>query len=294
MCSVVRQDPLQRLGDGGLLAGTFGDGIVEFNSRYNEVKRYRAEGGDHDIPNDFVRVLRQDADGNFWVGTRGGLAFWDTKTGNFETFQSRQERKLKKSIENKVYKILSGADTISILRVGDFAELSRPFEVKKQGDYLIASQGEASSALAVDYGFIANENGETMWAGQSWEKSFWGGGDSKNRAHFDVVNLMPGKYTLNYISDDSHCYGNFNSTPPDLPEWWGVVIAPIDDAPLAENIKALSSDKGSARVMSDGDIRDIVLASGFAWVGTAAGGLNRIDVKTGEVKRIQERSPGRE
>jgi len=269
--------------DGGLLTGTWGDGIVELNGQFSEVERYTAGGGDHDIPNDFVRVLRKDADGNYWVGTRGGLAYWDRKTGEFETIQSNQQRRLKKSIENKVYANLSRPDTISILRVGDFAKLSRSFEVDVEGQYLIAGQEEATSALAVDYGFIANEQGEKIWSAESWNNSFWGGGDVKNRAHFDVVNLTPGKYTLNYVSDDSHSYGAFNSTEPDFPEWWGVVIAPIDDLALAENIKALSSKEGSTKLMSDGDIRDIVLAGDIAWIGTGAGGLNRLNVKTGEV-----------
>ncbi len=45
---------------------------------------------------------------------------------------------------------------------------------------------------------------------------------------------MPaGAYTVHYVTDDSHSFNNWNSFPPDDPQFWGVVVFPASKSDLA-------------------------------------------------------------
>ena len=51
------------------------------------------------------------------------------------------------------------------------------------------------------------------------------GGASKNRLYQGTLELDAGSYVLHYRTDDSHAYRDWNATPPDDPEAWGVQVA---------------------------------------------------------------------
>ena len=53
----------------------------------------------------------------------------------------------------------------------------------------------------------------------------------KNRMVDQVILLDKGEYILHYVSDDSHAFPDWNSTPPDDPLSWGVTVSEVGKTP---------------------------------------------------------------
>jgi hypothetical protein len=99
--------------------------------------------------------------------------------------------------------------------------LSTAFTLDNETAVRVYGIGEISPQGAFDYGWIVEENtGDTVW---SMEQGEWdhAGGAPRNRLADVVVRLPAGSYSLHYVSDDSHSYMSWNSTPPDH-LYWGI------------------------------------------------------------------------
>ena len=67
--------------------------------------------------------------------------------------------------------------------------------------------GEGLHGTMYDYGWIEeSETGKVVWE-MTFKMTDHGGGADKNRLVDTDILLKKGKYTLHYISDDSHSYG---------------------------------------------------------------------------------------
>src|SRR6185503_16846483 len=81
------------------------------------------------------------------------------------------------------------------------------------------------------------------------------GGAKKNIAFSGMINLAPGDYVLNYITDDSHSAADWNAAPPDDPLNYGITLYLPD--PKDEGSIALSSgeekDEALIRLTAVGD-----------------------------------------
>jgi hypothetical protein len=91
--------------------------------------------------------------------------------------------------------------------------------------------GEITGAEDIwDYGWLEDAaTGDTLWT-MSWNRSHPAGGSKKNRAEITFLTLQPGTYTLNYRTDGSHAYDDWNANRPDHPERWGTALFALDDA----------------------------------------------------------------
>jgi hypothetical protein len=56
-----------------------------------------------------------------------------------------------------------------------------------------------------------------------------GGGDQKNRLFDGVVKFERGDYIVYFVTDDSHSYWDWNSSPPYDQEGWGITILAADE-----------------------------------------------------------------
>ncbi len=75
-----------------------------------------------------------------------------------------------------------------------------------------------------DYGWITNEaTGARVWEMRR-DETEPAGGDSKNRRAERLFSLDPGRYTLHFVTDDSHHGGAFNGDAPDSPERYGIAL----------------------------------------------------------------------
>ena len=107
--------------------------------------------------------------------------------------------------------------------VGDDENLSKKFSISKKRLVKVIAIGEGSGGELVDYAWITDENGYTIWEMKYKETSHAGGG-SKNRIFNSEITLKAGDYKLHYITDDSHSFEEWNTSPPDNPQMYGVTL----------------------------------------------------------------------
>lgn len=118
----------------------------------------------------------------------------------------------------------SGDVLVNLTGIGDDMELSRRFSLKQATPIRIIALGEGKGRTMYDYGWIENdETGEVIWE-MTYRKTRHAGGANKNRISVANIILDEGKYTVYFVTDGSHSFEDFNASPPDNPESWGVVI----------------------------------------------------------------------
>ena len=75
-----------------------------------------------------------------------------------------------------------------------------------------------------DYGTILDARTRNKVWTMDVDRTFHGGGASKNRYIDEIVRLPKGDYIVTYTTDDSHTYDDWNSEPPFDPEHYGITI----------------------------------------------------------------------
>ncbi len=110
-----------------------------------------------------------------------------------------------------------------IVRVGNGANLVQPFTLDKPTHIRVYALGEGQNHEMYDYGWIENTSGGVVWE-MTYSMTFHAGGGRKNRMVSTTIVLDKGKYTLHYVSDDSHSFNHWNADPPDDPTMWGITL----------------------------------------------------------------------
>ncbi len=113
---------------------------------------------------------------------------------------------------------------VSINRVGDNATVKERFSLKDETTLKIYALGEGGRREVYDYVWIYDaQNHERVWQMDYGNTNFAGGAD-KNYVANKTITLPKGSYIVSYSSDDSHSFREWNSLPPDDPQFWGVTI----------------------------------------------------------------------
>ncbi len=113
---------------------------------------------------------------------------------------------------------------VDLMKVGDNAILSQGMELKKDLEVRVICLGEYDDGEAYDYGWIEDaKTNEIVWKFTGRNTVHAGGGD-KNRKFNGIVKLPKGQYIVKYISDGSHSYFDWNTTPPFEKEYWGISV----------------------------------------------------------------------
>lgn len=87
-----------------------------------------------------------------------------------------------------------------------------------------------------DYGWIVRlDTNEKVWEMNGRENCYAGGGE-KNRMIDELIRLDKGNYIVNYVTDDSHSYNDWNDTAPFEPGRWGITLW-VTDEKDRENIR---------------------------------------------------------
>ncbi len=113
-----------------------------------------------------------------------------------------------------------------LTRVGDDENLSKSFSISRKKYIRIVAIGEGTGGDMNDYAWITDENGYTIWEMKYNETSHAGGG-RKNRLFNSEIKLKAGNYKLHYKTDDSHSFEEWNNSPPDNPQMYGVTILKV-------------------------------------------------------------------
>ncbi len=146
----------------------------------------------------------------------------------------------------------SQASLIAITRAGDDFFETKPFKVSKDCDVRVYSIGEYSegSDAFVDYGWIEREGDEEPFWQMSRVNTEHAGGASKNRLFDGVVHLTAGSYVLGYVTDDSHAYGDWNSSPPYDQKNYGVSVFAVGKSFDPAIVKELPAETASGNVLA--------------------------------------------
>ncbi len=108
--------------------------------------------------------------------------------------------------------------------LGDDEEAVQSFSLSGTTEIRIIAIGEGLSGTMYDYGWIENEDtGEIIWE-MTYRKTGHAGGADKNRSVVANIILPEGRYSAHFITDGSHSFRDFNASPPDDPERWGMLV----------------------------------------------------------------------
>jgi len=110
-----------------------------------------------------------------------------------------------------------------ITKVFDDKELKKDFSISKKSKIRIIALGESRGNDLVDYAWITDSNGKFVWE-MNYNETKHAGGAEKNRIFNNLIELESGKYYLHFKTDDSHSFEEWNSTPPDNQQMFGVTI----------------------------------------------------------------------
>ena len=112
----------------------------------------------------------------------------------------------------------------SIVRVGNDERRRKEFSLSRESDVHIYAVGEGRSGEMFDYGWIEDANtGKTMWE-MKYRKTEHAGGAEKNRLFEGTMTLPAGRYIVFFETDGTHAYDEWNDSPPDDPDSWGITL----------------------------------------------------------------------
>ena len=253
------------------------DGLYSLNLQSGNLNNYKNKTYDNStLISNRIRSLALDKNENLWVGTRSGLQMRKAGENYFISVPSQFNRKYNPKLSSFLKNLRQNQKLLSdIVKVGDFADLTKEFVVRKNTKGLIYSLGEGNSGMW-DYGWLESEQGDTLWNASEFNESFHASGALKNRAKMGLLELKAGRYKLRYISDDSHSMQDFNSLPPQDSTYWGVQIFSLSDNEY-NNMKDLLAESENKTYLAGYDIKVLFHDSkNNMWVGTK-NGFSKID-----------------
>jgi hypothetical protein len=119
---------------------------------------------------------------------------------------------------------------VSIVKVGNNASRSEGFTLKNETRLRILAFGERDNnrRSMADYGSIIDARTRARVWTMDVSRTRHAGGASKNRFIDEVITLPAGSYIVNYVTDDSHAFGDWNDDAPFDPDHYGIVVSGAD------------------------------------------------------------------
>lgn len=269
------------LKDGSLLLGSWGDGLIQTNQQYQEVKRHRfTPGTPTSISNNQVRVIKPASNGKFWIGTENGLNLFTPETGHFERIESSGTRTYPKKLYTEIDRLVANQQQVArIDSVVDFGDRSASVAIPTAGNYLVFCVGEGDFQSPADFGWIENEQKDTVWEMRSFHHTRFAGGAFKNRVAIEKLSLPAGNYTVRYVADDSHSFGKWNDDAPDETPLYGISLIRLTKENEAALLPLLDQSKQPI-IINGSSISDVEVGRQYTWVAARDLGLTRIDPAT--------------
>ena len=134
---------------------------------------------------------------------------------------------------------------ISFTRMRNNEFVSEGFSCNRDLDLRIYALGEGNRGEMYDYGWIVDAKTHRKVWQMEYRNTEHAGGGEKNRLFDDVVQFKKGGYIVYYVSDDSHSYWDWNTSPPSDQESWGITLSGAGNNFKKSDISSLSeTDKG--------------------------------------------------
>ncbi|MEX2565659.1 MAG: two-component regulator propeller domain-containing protein, partial [Cyclobacteriaceae bacterium] len=273
--------------DGSLWLGTWGDGLIETNSQYQEINRYTNDPQSFTgLSGNAVRVLKKHPNGDLWIGTDFGLNVLDADTKLIKRIQSVFTRTYPEQLYEFVNNQFTSDQAIaSIVQVSDNADISQSANIETTGEYLVVATGEGDDNGMYDFGWLENDEGDIIWSAENMDDTFHAGGGIKNRGLIDFISLDKGTVHLRYKSDDSHSYDSWNVDAPSFINLWGITLIKIEDQNSQNDIHEYLQQPNNDIYINGSSIRDIhidIRDNNILWVSDF--GLTRIDLSDNSVQ----------
>lgn len=113
---------------------------------------------------------------------------------------------------------------VSINRMRDNTTVKERFSLKDETTLKVYAIGEGGREEVYDYVWIYDaRNHNKVWQ-MGYANTSFAGGAKKNYVADRTITLPAGSYIVSYSSDDSHSFREWNSLPPDDPQFWGVTV----------------------------------------------------------------------
>lgn len=114
-----------------------------------------------------------------------------------------------------------------LVEINDDEHSKRTFRISNPTVVRIYAIGEGDDGEMYDYGWLEHRNTrEVIWV-MEYDETSWAGGAHKNRTASITLTLQPGQYTLHYVTDDSHSFGDWNSSPPKDQRNYGITVSKL-------------------------------------------------------------------
>jgi hypothetical protein len=167
----------------------------------------------------------------------------------YSTFTPPLERK------NVIFKSIGAGERV---RVRTGLQVKKPVTV---GVYCIGEVG--NDRHLVDYGWIIDRRTrDRVW--EMTRRNCTPAGGAKKNVLFDgTVDLAPGDYVLNYVTDESHSNADWNAAPPDDPLNYGVTLYLTDPAQKDDITLSSGEEKEDALIRLTGVGNDDFRSSNF-------------------------------
>jgi hypothetical protein len=132
-------------------------------------------------------------------------------------------------LEDFCYYLPGGSkEVVAFYKIGEDSFSEKMFTLSKETQLTVQSMGEKKDRKFYDYGRIYDmKNHEVVWPSRSTVFEYAGGG-WKNVMAREEISLPAGTYSVNYVTDDSHSFNDWNVMPPNNPETWGIQVTCSD------------------------------------------------------------------
>ncbi len=154
------------------------------------------------------------------------------------------------------YKEKEGTIVVRLDKLGDYEHVSEGFTLLRPMRLRIVAIGEGRDDEMFDYGWIQDaHSGEIVW-NMDYDMTEDAGGADKNRQFDGVIALEQGSYIVNFTTDDSHSYRDWNASEPNDPEGWGIRIYTIGTSDDEKYVKPYDPEKEKNILVQITRVRD--------------------------------------
>jgi hypothetical protein len=146
------------------------------------------------------------------------------------TITARSERD-KANFKAIDFKEEGGVVFLSITKVGDSETRSEAFTLKQDAKVRVYALGERdnNARQMADYALILDASTRARVWKMDADATVHAGGVSKNRLVDEVITLTKGSYIVQYNTDDSHAYNDWNSDAPYDQAHYGVTLSLVGE-----------------------------------------------------------------
>ncbi|HYE58808.1 MAG TPA: hypothetical protein VD948_09890, partial [Rhodothermales bacterium] len=175
-----------------------------------------------------------DARGGTWFSSVLGLLRYDPRGDSLQLVAAADVVPYGDARYRALDPLLRAARPLAqIQQPGHYANLTVPFQLDHATRVLVVGGGEMSNSWRADYGWIENARGDTVWA-MRHGTSAWMGGYATNRLVVAAPTLPAGRYRLRFKTDSNQGPEEWNWTPPDREDLWGIRVVEAPSSSSAQ------------------------------------------------------------